>query len=94
MEELTKNRKRAVRRKRNLIAKELRTNKLYAPKVVEPKRKRYKINVRDIDEYDLDIDGHDLRVKNAWNDWEQEQRELAETEVDRIKTQLEKEKEA
>jgi hypothetical protein len=30
------------------MAKELRTNRLYSPKTIEPKRKREKFSVRDI----------------------------------------------
>ena len=51
MDELSKDRRRAVRRKRNLIAKDLRMNKLYSPKTIEPKRVRHKISVREIDDY-------------------------------------------
>lgn len=50
MDELQKNKKRAQRRKRNLLAKELRENKLYRPKVVELKRKRKKVSVRQIEQ--------------------------------------------
>ena len=65
MEELTKNRKRAVRRKRNLIAKELRTNKLYAPKVVEPRRKRYKLSVREVYNEDEGWDFQEIEKEKA-----------------------------
>jgi hypothetical protein len=64
MEELQKNRKRAVRRKRNLIAKDLRMNKLYAPKVVELKRVRKRLSVREV--YDEDwIDDPPIMRKEA-----------------------------
>lgn len=47
----TKSKRRAVRRKRNLIAKEVRQNKIYRPKVVDVKRVRNKLRVRDIEMY-------------------------------------------
>lgn len=42
---------RAAQRKRNLLAKELRTNKVFKPKRVEDKKKRENINVREIDRF-------------------------------------------
>ena len=46
--ELTKNKKRAQRRKRNFHAKALREDRQFRPKVVEPKKKRHKLNVKDV----------------------------------------------
>ena len=45
-----------MRRKRNFIAKELKENKLYAPKVVEKKRTRKNIRVQEIDRLMEDYD--------------------------------------
>ena len=54
----SKNRKRAKRRKRNFVAKELRENKEFAPKVIPNKKKRHKIRVKDIlDEVAEDSEG-------------------------------------
>lgn len=47
---------RAAQRKRNLLAKELRTNKIFKPKRVDDKKKRENINIREIDKY-IDEDG-------------------------------------
>jgi len=59
----TKSKKRAMRRKRNLIAKELRTNKLYSPKTIELKRVRKKLSVREIyDDEDIEFDGMDRKI--------------------------------
>lgn len=46
-----KTKKRAMRRKRNHIAKELKTNKLYAPKRIEPKRKRKRVTVKEVEDF-------------------------------------------
>lgn len=46
--ELTKNKKRAARRKRNFIAKSLIEDKQFRPKVIGPKKKRHKLNVKDV----------------------------------------------
>ena len=42
--------KRAKRRKRNMVAKELRTNPVFAPKVINKKPKRVKLRPEDIPE--------------------------------------------
>ena len=58
MDDIVKNKKRALRRRRNMIAKDLKENKLYRPKVVELKRKRAKVTVRQVEqllEGDLDV---------------------------------------
>lgn len=47
--ELVKDKRRATRRKRNFIARDLRENKLYKPKRIELKRKRERINIREIE---------------------------------------------
>ena len=47
--ELQKNKKRAARRKRNVIAREMRMNKAQHEKRIEPKRKRQKVRLRDVD---------------------------------------------
>jgi hypothetical protein len=47
----TKNRKRAMRRKRNFIAKDLILNKQFRPKRVEPKKKRQRITVKQVEEF-------------------------------------------
>ena len=48
-----KSKKRAARRKRNLVARELRTNKAYVPKVVGlVKHKRpKKVSVKDVERF-------------------------------------------
>lgn len=48
-----KNKKRAKRRKRNLVAKELRTNKAYVPKVVGlVKHKRpKKVTIKEVEKF-------------------------------------------
>lgn len=51
MDDLVKNKKRAIRRKRNALAKEVKMNKLYVPKRIEPKRKRKKVTVKEIEEF-------------------------------------------
>lgn len=51
MDDLTKNKRRGTRRKRNLIAKELRENKLFKPKVVEKKRTRKRIRVLEVEQF-------------------------------------------
>lgn len=52
MSEIVKDKRRAQRRKRNLIARELKMNKALLPKVVEPKKKkRKKLRVKEIEEY-------------------------------------------
>ncbi len=49
--ELQKNKKRAARRKRNLLARELKMNKALHEKRVEPKRKREKFSVKEAEYY-------------------------------------------
>lgn len=49
--ELVKSKKRASRRKRNLVAKALLTDKQFRQKVVQPKgNKRKRISVREVDQ--------------------------------------------
>lgn len=47
----TKNKRRAMRRKRNFIAKELRQDKQYRPRVVEKKRTRKNIRVQEVEQW-------------------------------------------
>ena len=51
MTELQKNKKRAIRRKRNLIAREMKMNKAQHEKRIEPKRRREKISVKEAEEF-------------------------------------------
>jgi hypothetical protein len=51
MDELSKNKKRALRRKRDVIAKHMKENKIYHEKVVEKKRTRRRLRVQEIDRY-------------------------------------------
>lgn len=46
-----KNKRRATRRKRNFVAKELRENKAFRPKVVEKKRTRKQIRVQEVEQW-------------------------------------------
>lgn len=52
MSDLVKNKKRAIRRKRNLIARDLRQNRLYHEKAIGLKKvkRRRKINPRNLEE--------------------------------------------
>jgi hypothetical protein len=54
--ELSKDKRRAVRRKRDFIAKSMKENRLYHQKTVEPRRTRQKINLREIENEDFDRD--------------------------------------
>ena len=67
--ELTKNKKRATRRKRNLIAKELKTNKTFSPKVegLRKKSKRKNLSVKDVERF----------IDEYWNAEETESRALS-----------------
>lgn len=47
----TKNKRRATRRKRNFVAKELRENKAFRPKVIEKKRTRKNIRVQEVEQW-------------------------------------------
>lgn len=60
LEPPVKNKRRAMRRKRNFIAKELKTNPLYKPQRVEGKgRVKEKISLKDIPEHwCLNCDAH------------------------------------
>ncbi len=49
--ELQKNKRRAIRRKRNIIAKEMKMNKAQHEKRIEPKRTREKVTVRNVEDY-------------------------------------------
>lgn len=49
-----KNKRRAMRRKRNLVAKQLILDKQFRPKRVEPKRKRQKLRIKDVETEDLE----------------------------------------
>lgn len=46
--DLVKNKKRAARRKRNFVAKSLIEDKQFRPKIIGPKKKRHKINVKEV----------------------------------------------
>jgi len=66
MSEIEKNKRRAMRRKRNLVAKEMRLSKQYHEKTVrleKEKRPRAKLRPRDIDliveeDYDEELPQH------------------------------------
>lgn len=67
--------KRAKRRKRNLVAKELRTNKTFVPKVIENKKpKRIRLRPEDIS---------DDEVYSNWSQSLQDQDETREYKVPR-----------
>lgn len=51
MDELVKDKRRAMRRKRNFVAKQLREDKQFRPKVVEKKRTRKSLRVQDVEQY-------------------------------------------
>lgn len=46
-----KNKRRAMRRKRNLIAREVKMNKAYHPKVISPKRRRQKVTIKQVEDF-------------------------------------------
>mgnify|MGYP001578541986 FL=1 len=51
VDELTKNKRRALRRKRNFVAKTLLEDRQFRPKIVQKKRTRRKLRVLEIEQY-------------------------------------------
>lgn len=59
LEPPTKDKRRAMRRKRNFVAKELILNKQFRPKRVEPKKKRQKLSKKAVVDYMIE-EGYDI----------------------------------